>query len=42
MGRSYKKVPTIKKEKFVRVYRDETLNAIFSSETFKKNGKKRI
>lgn len=40
MGRSYKKVPTIKNKKVIRVYRDETLDVVFSSETFKRTIKK--
>lgn len=35
MGRSYRKVPTIKDKEVVRVCRDEISDAVFSSETFK-------
>lgn len=40
MGRSYKKVPTIKNKEVIRVYRDKTLDVVFSSETFKRTIKK--
>lgn len=37
-----KKVPAVKKKEVVRVYRDETLNEIFSCKNFKEIVKKRI
>ena len=40
MGRSYKKVPTIKNKEVIRVYRDKTLDKVFSSATFKRIVKK--
>ena len=40
MGRSYKKVPIVKNKEVVRVYRDKTLNAIFSCKNFKEMVKK--
>lgn len=40
MGRSYKKVPTIKNKEVVKVYRDKSLNAIFSCKNFKEMVKK--
>ena len=40
MGRSYKKVPAIKNKEFVRVYRNETLDKVFSFENVKRMIKK--
>nr|DAV49320.1 MAG TPA: hypothetical protein [Caudoviricetes sp.] len=42
MGRSYKKVPTIKNKEVIRVYRDKTLDKVFSSETFKRTVKRKL